>query len=68
MSDSQKNEWLLNVAEKVLNELKINKVSFQHISDAIKSLDSDMDNLDAMKSDDFTYLCAVCGKEYCKSG
>lgn len=67
MSDNQKNDWLLDAAEKVLNELKINKVSFQGVVDDITALDSDTNNLDAMNSGDF-YLCAVCGKQYFKSG
>lgn len=67
MSHDQKNEWLLNAAEKVLNELKINEVSFQAITNDMGALDGDTSNLDAMKSEDF-YLCAVCGKQYYKRG
>lgn len=67
MSDDQENEWLLNAAEKVLNELEINEVSFQAITDDMGALDGDTSNLDAMKSDDF-FVCAVCGKQYSKRG
>ncbi|XP_048780367.2 uncharacterized protein LOC125683347 [Ostrea edulis] len=67
MSDNQKNEWLLNAAERVLNELKVSKVSFQDIVDDMGALDGDVNNLDAMKSADF-FLCAVCGKQYHKRG
>lgn len=61
MFDDQKNEWFLNVVEKVLNELKINEVFFQVISDDMGVLDGDMSNFDVMKFEDF-YLCVVCGK------
>ncbi|XP_048744177.2 uncharacterized protein LOC125657560 [Ostrea edulis] len=67
MSDNQKYEWLLNAAERVLNELKVSKVSFQDIVDDMGALDGDVNNLDAMKSADF-FLCAVCGKQYHKRG
>ena len=67
MSDNQKNEWILNAADKVLTELKITEVSFKDIMDDMGALDGDVSNLEAMKSDD-VYLCAVCGKQYYKRG
>ncbi|XP_062622142.1 uncharacterized protein LOC134283658 [Saccostrea cucullata] len=67
MSDNQKNDWLIDAAEKVITDLKINKVSFQHIVDDIAALDGDTNNLNAMKTDEI-YLCAVCGKQYYRRG
>lgn len=67
MSGDQENEWLLNAAEKVLNEHEMNEVSFQAITNDMGALDGDTSNLDAMKSDDF-FVCAVCGKQYSKRG
>lgn len=60
ISDDKKNEWILNEAEKVLNELKINEVFFQAITDDMGALDEDTSNLDAMKSEDFYFnMCSM---------
>lgn len=58
--DDKKNEWILNVVEKVLNELKINEVFFQVIIDDMGVLDEDMSNFDVMKFEDFYFnMCSM---------
>lgn len=70
MNEDQKCDWLLKVAEQLLNELKIDETlttTFETVMNEIKSYDVDHTNIKAMKEEE-VYQCALCGLQYRKEG